>query len=198
MSINTRWYRYGTISINKGSKTVTGTNTYWSSAGLNPGDIVKIDGVDYELAEVIDNNTLMLSTEYRKETILNQQYAIIRNFTATPMSRIAAQISEILSVHQRLLDMTLSTINGKSAYEIAIDNGFIGTEAEWLESLKAADELGSIHRDIADINEDIATKYENLLLNLNKKVNRSEISGMINTFEKSGLYIDDDDDLAQR
>ena len=28
------------------------------------------------------------------------------------------------------------TINGKSAYEIAIKNGFTGTETEWLESLK--------------------------------------------------------------
>ena len=26
--------------------------------------------------------------------------------------------------------------DGKSAYEIAVQNGFIGTEAEWLESLK--------------------------------------------------------------
>ena len=26
--------------------------------------------------------------------------------------------------------------NGKSAYEIALDNGFSGTEQEWLESLK--------------------------------------------------------------
>ena len=25
---------------------------------------------------------------------------------------------------------------GKSAYEIAVDNGFVGTETEWLESLK--------------------------------------------------------------
>ena len=29
-------------------------------------------------------------------------------------------------------------INGKSAYEIAVANGFIGTEAEWLETLKGA------------------------------------------------------------
>ena len=28
---------------------------------------------------------------------------------------------------------------GKSAYEVALDNGFIGTEEEWLESLKGAD-----------------------------------------------------------
>ncbi len=29
--------------------------------------------------------------------------------------------------------------DGKSAYEIAVDNGFDGTEEEWLESLKGAD-----------------------------------------------------------
>ena len=29
--------------------------------------------------------------------------------------------------------------DGKSAYEIAVDNGFVGTEAEWLESLKGQD-----------------------------------------------------------
>lgn len=27
---------------------------------------------------------------------------------------------------------------GKSAYEVAVENGFTGTEEEWLESLKAA------------------------------------------------------------
>lgn len=32
-----------------------------------------------------------------------------------------------------------SGTNGKSAYEIAVDNGFIGTETDWLESLKGSD-----------------------------------------------------------
>lgn len=31
----------------------------------------------------------------------------------------------------------VTSANGKSAYEIAVDHGFIGTEEEWLESLKA-------------------------------------------------------------
>lgn len=30
-------------------------------------------------------------------------------------------------------------IDGKSAYQIALDNGYIGTESEWLESLKGKD-----------------------------------------------------------
>ena len=29
------------------------------------------------------------------------------------------------------------TLTGKSAYQIAVDNGFVGTEQEWLESLKS-------------------------------------------------------------
>lgn len=31
---------------------------------------------------------------------------------------------------------TITGADGKSAYQIAVDNGFEGTEAEWLESLK--------------------------------------------------------------
>ena len=33
--------------------------------------------------------------------------------------------------------------NGKSAYELAVDNGFVGTEAEWLNSLKGANGTSS-------------------------------------------------------
>ena len=40
--------------------------------------------------------------------------------------------------------------NGKSAYEIAVEKGFKGTEEEWLESLKAAVKLGSLTPDYFD------------------------------------------------
>ena len=36
---------------------------------------------------------------------------------------------------------------GKSAYEIAVDNGFEGTEQEWLDSLKGADGVGTPGQD---------------------------------------------------
>lgn len=39
-------------------------------------------------------------------------------------------------------------VDGKSAYEVAVDNGFEGTEAEWLESLKA--ETGTITPEMLD------------------------------------------------
>ena len=41
-------------------------------------------------------------------------------------------------VAKNYIDTVISETNlqGKSAYEIALDNGFEGSEAEWLESLK--------------------------------------------------------------
>ena len=41
---------------------------------------------------------------------------------------------------------------GKSAYEIAVDNGFVGTETEWLESLKGSD--GKDGKSISTITKD--------------------------------------------
>lgn len=38
-------------------------------------------------------------------------------------------------------------VNGKSAYQIAVDNGFIGTEAEWLASLRGADGKDDVQPD---------------------------------------------------
>lgn len=34
--------------------------------------------------------------------------------------------------------MTLMGPEGKSAYQVAVDNGFVGSEKQWLESLKGA------------------------------------------------------------
>lgn len=39
----------------------------------------------------------------------------------------------------RVLEGSGGGTAGKSAYEIAVDNGFVGTETEWLESLKGSD-----------------------------------------------------------
>lgn len=38
-------------------------------------------------------------------------------------------------VQAMINDAVLEGVPGKSAYEIAVDNGFVGTEEEWLESL---------------------------------------------------------------
>lgn len=41
----------------------------------------------------------------------------------------------------------LESLKGKSAYDIAVENGFVGTESEWLESLKGASGHVSVEDD---------------------------------------------------
>ena len=51
------------------------------------------------------------------------------------------------------------TLTGKSAYQVAVDNGFVGTEQEWLESLKSVlteqDKEDIIHQVLADFTNTI-------------------------------------------
>lgn len=51
------------------------------------------------------------------------------------------------------------TLTGKSAYQVAVDNGFEGTEQEWLESLKSVlteqDKEDIVHQVLADFTNTI-------------------------------------------
>ena len=136
MSTYTRWYRDGSVTLTKGSNAVVGVNTYWMTAGLNPGDIFKVDGVDYEIVSITDNTHLTIAGNYTGTTGSDKAYAIVRNFTATMPSKIASQTSELLGDFAKYIDTDMQSIHGKSAYQIACEKGFTGTESEWVQSLK--------------------------------------------------------------
>ena len=142
MSNYTRWYTDGEASPTNGSTTVTGKGTYWSSAGLNPGDMMTFDNgaTFYEVAAVNSDTSITLGRAYGGNTSSGIAYAIVRNFTATMPSKIAAQTAELLGDFRKYIDTDMQKLTGKSAYEIAKANGYTGTEAQWLESLKAAGE----------------------------------------------------------
>lgn len=57
---------------------------------------------------------------------------------------------------------------GKSAYEIAVDNGFVGTETEWLESLKGADGKSIKSISVDENNNVIVTFTNNTTQNIGK------------------------------
>ncbi len=139
MSDYTRWYTDGTASPTNGSTTVSGKGTYWLSAGLNPGDMLTFDnGQSFkEIASIVSDTSLKLARAYDGNTETDASYAIVRNFTSTMPSKIAAQTAELIHDFRKYMDNDLQKLNGKSAYEIAKANGYTGTEAQWLESLKA-------------------------------------------------------------
>lgn len=135
MANYTKWYRVGSISVTNGSPIIVGKNTFWADAGLNPGDIVKINNVDYELDSISDASHITLTTNFTGNTANNLPYAIIRNFTANSELKIVAQTANLLNMFERYLDLEMQTLTGKSAFELAQDNGYTGTITQWLASL---------------------------------------------------------------
>ena len=66
------------------------------------------------------------------------------------------EITENNTTYQVVVDTMAGVSNGPSAYEVAVSNGFTGTEAEWLQSLVGADGVdgadgidGSLYDDTA-------------------------------------------------
>jgi len=43
---------------------------------------------------------------------------------------------ELVVVNLDVSEMGLQGLEGKSAYQIAVENGFVGTEEQWIDSLK--------------------------------------------------------------
>lgn len=169
MSVYSRWYKDGTIAATNGSPNVTGSNTYWATAGLNPGDIVKIGGVDYELLSVEDNTHITLATNFKGNTASGLGYSIVRNFTATSSAKVAAQAAGLMGDFERYIDKEMQKINGKSAYEVAVANGYTGTAAQWLESLKAAGEWSNASERITALEGTTAT-HTNSIATLDTKI----------------------------
>ena len=160
----TRWYREGTVSATQNSNVITGKDTLWLAIGLKAGDMFSTDNVtEYEIDTITDNTHLVLKTNYTGSTVSNVKYRIIRNWTANSTADVAAMASELLGDVARYLDKDLQTLTGKSAYKSAVDNGFTGTESEWLESLKAAGEWVSARTRLTTLeNQNLPSRVQTL------------------------------------
>ena len=62
--------------------------------------------------------------------------SILDDAQVTPESE--GTVPELLEEAKEQLERVEQLSDGKSAYEVAVDNGFVGTEAQWLASLQGA------------------------------------------------------------
>lgn len=76
----------------------------------------------------------------------NEEYVDAEEATPGVIDSILADVAELKSSGAG--GSGRDGIDGKSAYQLALDNGFVGTEAQWLASLKGAD--GTSGRDGVD------------------------------------------------
>ena len=139
-------YRTGTVNVTQGSTTVKGTNTRWSTAGINPGANFYIDGNAYanEIKEILSDTQLELVKPYISQSANGKSYSIDINYQSTTNAALAKRIAKVMGEYELIRDGYVITINGKSAYEIAQEEGYSGTKAQWLESLKGAGDYATL------------------------------------------------------
>jgi hypothetical protein len=135
------WFKTGTINLTNNSDIVTGNGAGFNKSIRRGDSLVVNQLVVGEIDAVVNANQLKLVRPYGGTTAQNVAYAI---------QPTAATIAEVDDKIVDLLDTVADLIEGggtgggagsagKSAYELAVENGFVGTEQEWLESLKGQD-----------------------------------------------------------
>ena len=100
-------------------------------AELHPGAVkMSLFGYDAESDTTVRATTVPVTLHIRQSGFVED--------SATPIPPTPDLYTQLL---KKLSEMQTGAIgkDGRSAYEIAIENGFVGTTAEWLESLKGKD-----------------------------------------------------------
>ena len=143
---HTNWYRAGTVGVTTNSTKVYGNGTKWLTAGINPGATFRVDRTPYacEVLRVISDTELELAAPYYGNSGSGLTYSIDRNFQSTLPSQLAAAIAALTGKYEKYIDDDLAKIVGPSAYDVAVAEGYTGTKAQWLNSLKAAGELTTL------------------------------------------------------
>ncbi len=193
---HTKWYRLGTVSVENGSKIVTGSGTRWTTGGINRGATFRIDNLEhaYEVVEIISDTELELFRPYQGESGEGLFYSIDRNFQSTQNAQLAAQLAYLAGEYEQVFDGHVLTINGKSAYQLALEHGFEGTEEEYLEMLKGGGEIVAFRNDLRDFNrkltksnEDLA-EYQSILNAMNWRIDENyKLNDTV--FYKSNIYV---------
>ncbi len=144
---HTAWYRQGTVTVTNGSTKVSGNGTRFLTAGINPGAAFRTDARgDYacEVASVVSDTEIQLVKPYYGQSASGQTYSIDRNHQSTLEANLAARLSKAMGNWEARYDTDVAKITGKSAYELAVEEGYVGTVAQWLASLKATTELTAL------------------------------------------------------
>ena len=132
-------YRTGTATVTQGSTTITGQNTRWSTAGINPGANFYLDGNAYpnEIKSVDSDTQITLAKPYIGSSASAQSYSIDRNFQSSQNAAIAARQAALLGEYEMIRDGQVVNINGKDAYEVYVEQGGTKTRAQFKEVFDA-------------------------------------------------------------
>lgn len=180
---HTSWYRQGTVRVTSGSTKVTGSNTKWLTAGINPGASFRLDGwpYTYEVASVISDTEIQLARPYYGSSLSNQSYSIDRNFQSTLPADLAARNAAVMGKYEAYIDADMATVTGESAYQIAkrLGKTSAATEAAYIDELKAGTEYTALKNNVAALTANEAGNHNSLFFNASMGAFTDEISANI-------------------
>ena len=120
MAAETSWYRTGTVSVVSGGKGITGAGSLWASQAL-PGDLFALTDTNgnitsqfSEVEDVVSDTSITLKTVWPGASLSGQGYVLVRNFTGTLPSDLAAKLSKLLALYQSEAGTGSSTDPGGS------------------------------------------------------------------------------------
>ena len=193
MTTRNDWYRDGTVNVTSGSTTVTGSRTYWSTAGINAGATFRLDGwpYAYEVAEVVSDTEIQLRKAYNGSNLSGQSYSIDPNRSSTILADLAARNANLMGKYEKLYDEDLHTVAGESAYEIAkrLGKTTAATESAWIDELKAGAEYVALKNTVAEIVSTGAGNANSNFVDKNIGLFTDVVSAAIRNGSFSGLHV---------
>ena len=114
------WYRTGTVAVTNGSKTVTGTDTLWTTA-VNAGDAFALVDANlnptdawYEVEAVVSNTEITLKQSYAGTTGSNKQYCVFNLVGNMTTPSFAQRLATFFASFQSLIDKPTTTPTASS------------------------------------------------------------------------------------
>ena len=189
---HTAWYDQGTVSVTSGSTKISGSNTKWLTAGINPGATFRLNGwpYDYEVASVVSDTEIQLRRPYYGSNVSGAAYTIDRNFQSTLPSDLASRTAAVMGKYENYIDSDLQKITGESAYQIArrLGKTTAATEAAWIDELKAGAEYTEYKNKLAALIADEAGNHNSHYFNASMGLFTDEVSANIRNATFKGLF----------
>lgn len=189
---HTSWYRQGTVNVTSGNTKITGSNTKWLTAGINPGATFRLDGwpYGYEVASVVSDTEIQLARPYYGSNLSNQSYSIDRNFQSTLPADLASRAATVMGKYEKHIDDDLNTLTGESAYQIAkrLGKTTVATESAWIDELKAGTEYTTYKNAVNALLANEAGNHNAMFFDKNLGAFTDAISATIRTGTFEGIY----------
>lgn len=157
-----------------------------------------------KMKELINDSTLSYEQRKNFDTEISEMYNVLASLSNTSIVYSLSEIKTLKETYQTELDNFLESLsnidlssitltpeqiaslkgeNGLSAYQIAVNNGFEGSQSEWLDSLKASvSEPFQLPIEISDVNE-LGSTLSQIFQSL------SQLQGLVNGGTISGVNI---------